>query len=122
MRILLRLLFVSLIASLAGCGAPSTTVFFAEGNCAECQPLIEKALKELKGVHEAAWAFETSLVTVSYDSTRISLDDMEAHLASKGFATGYFEPDTAARRTLPACCQETINRALKSAPSLPSGH
>lgn len=108
---------------LTGCSEPRKTAFFTEGNCAECKPLIEAVLKDTRGVREAVWDFETSMVDVMYDSLRTDEETIQKSLAAAGFSTGYFDADTAARKKLPACCREALSRKLKRPEAnLPAGH
>ncbi|TAE58933.1 MAG: copper chaperone, partial [Bacteroidetes bacterium] len=83
---------------LGACSEPRKTAFFTEGNCAECKALIEAVLRDTKGVNEAVWDFETSMVDVIYDSLRTDEETIQKALAAAGFATGYFDADTAARK------------------------
>lgn len=106
---------------LAGCqGDPAEMSFFTEGNCAQCGALIQEALAEQEGVASVDWSFETSLTTVAYYPDEIGEETMHQVLAAAGFRTGYYEPDTTARKQLPACCREPVERRLQQ--QLPTGH
>lgn len=113
--ILLSLLLMS-------CTEPQETLFFTEGNCEACGPLIERALEAVDGVKSATWDYGSSFTTVQYYPDEVSEETLQQALADAGFATGFYQPDTAARKALPACCQEPIDRKLQPAQPLPPGH
>jgi len=73
------------------------------GNCGMCKKRIEKAVK-LEGVKTAAWSPETKLLTVSYDTSRISNDDIQKAVAAVGHDTGKFTADDKVYSNLPGCC------------------
>lgn len=87
--------------------------FFAAGNCAACQALIESSLTEQSGIHAANWDFESSQVKVSYDPRKWDADRLQETVAAAGFNTGFFDADPTAQGQLPACCREQITRELK---------
>jgi copper chaperone CopZ len=111
-----------LILVLSSCSEPAEALFFTEGNCQECGPLIEAALEEVAGVEDATWSYETSFTTIQYDPSAVNEDQLQQALAEAGFATGFYPPNEAAREALPACCRERIDRKLEPARPLPQGH
>ena len=86
--------------------------FFVEGNCLECKVLIERAALAQEGVASANWEEENSQLEVSYHSSKINLDRIQEAVAQAGFSTQYFPADPEARKQLPLCCQEIIQRKL----------
>lgn len=67
---------------------PSSAITLAlEGmSCASCALRIEKGLKKVPGVADAAVNFATERATVSYDPTRASVDDLLAKVKATGYA------------------------------------
>jgi copper chaperone CopZ len=79
------------------------TVFTTYGNCAQCKTRIEKALK-IKEVKYAKWDKKKKLVTVTYDSSAISLDSLQQLVAAVGHDTEKFKALDAVYQELPSCC------------------
>ncbi|MCX6180765.1 MAG: heavy-metal-associated domain-containing protein [Bacteroidetes bacterium] len=81
-----------------------TSTFKVWGNCGTCKKTIEKSLK-VKGVEKADWNVKTKMITVTYDSTKISLDQIQKHIAAVGYDTDKYKGDDKAYSKLNACCQ-----------------
>ncbi len=100
---------------LASCGGNwQKAQFFAQGNCEACKALIEASLDDQPGIDSVGWDFASSLITVKYDPAKTTPDHLQQAIAKKGFETQFYPADAAAQKALPACCQEAINRKLKS--------
>ncbi len=54
-------------------------------SCAACSGRIEKALSQLNGVEHVDAIFSSNMVTVEYDESKISLDDIKAVLSKTGY-------------------------------------
>ena len=98
---------------LLGCSKPITVDFYVEGACEACKTVIEEKVKELDGVVTSDWDFETSLLTVAFEPGKVNEDYLQQFIANQGFETQFFPADPTARKSLPACCQESISRKLK---------
>ena len=108
-----------LLLILSACGNTQRTAFYVEGNCDACKSIIENTLDDARGVDSAGWDAASSIATVKYNDGRTTVDEIQQLLASKGFETQFFPADAAARKQLPACCQQPITRRLKEiAPQL----
>jgi copper chaperone CopZ len=79
------------------------TLFTAYGNCSQCKIRIEKALN-IKEVTFVKWNKDNKLVTVTYDSSAISLDSLQKRVAAVGHDTGKFKALDAVYQKLPPCC------------------
>ena len=53
-----------------------TEKFKVYGNCCMCETRIEKAVTELAGVTKADWDVETKMLEVSFDESKLKLDDV----------------------------------------------
>jgi periplasmic mercuric ion binding protein len=73
------------------------------GNCGMCKKRIEKAVK-LEGVKTASWDAELQTLTVTYDSTRITNDEIQKRVVAVGHDTEKYSADDAAYKKLPGCC------------------
>ena len=87
---------------LAGSALKST--FKVWGNCETCKETIEGSLK-VDGVTEASWSPETKMLSVSYDTTKINLDQVEKNIAAAGYDNVKYKGDDNAYANLPQCCK-----------------
>lgn len=53
-------------------------------HCASCKALIEEVVSELEGVSEVSVNYATEKMTVSYDESKVSIDDLKKTVASAG--------------------------------------
>lgn len=86
---------------LAGSEVKST--FKVWGNCDMCQETIEGSLKT-DGISTAHWNSETKQIEVHYDTTKISLDQVEQKIAAAGYDNVKYKGDDNAYSALPECC------------------
>ena len=75
------------------------------GNCGMCERRIEGALKELTGVRSADWSTETKLLSVSYDSKKVTLMEIKEKVASVGHDTDEVRAPDAVYNALHGCCK-----------------
>lgn len=84
------------------------------GNCGMCKKHIETALK-VPGVTTANWDKKTKVLTVSYDSSKISNEQVQQKVAAAGYDTPKFKADEKAYGKLDECCQyDRSGKASKS--------
>lgn len=85
-------------------GSDKTETFKVWGNCDKCKKTIEDA-SNLDGVKERNWNVESTLMTVKFDTTKVTLDAIEQAIAKAGYDNdGYFGDDYAYGK-LESCCQ-----------------
>lgn len=82
----------------------ATSTFKVWGNCEMCKETIEGSLK-VDGITKADWSTETKMINVSYDTTKISLDQIQKNIASVGYDNEKYKGDDKAYSGLPECCQ-----------------
>jgi mercuric ion binding protein len=82
----------------------STSTFKVWGNCEMCKETIEGSLKE-EGVYSSNWNTESKMIEVVYDSSKISLDQIQKNIASVGYDNEKYKGDDKAYSNLPGCCQ-----------------
>ena len=80
-----------------------TETFKVYGTCIQCKNRIEKTLDDL-GTYKANWSIETKMLTVSYDSTKLSKTKISKKLAGVGHDTEEFQTDEKTYNSLPKCC------------------
>ena len=74
------------------------------GNCEKCKKTIESACA-VDGVIEKNWDVESTLMTVKFDTTKITLDGIEQLIAKSGYDNNAYYGDDYAYGKLPDCCQ-----------------
>ena len=80
-----------------------TETFKVYGTCIQCKNRIETALADIN-VYKANWNIETKMLTVSYDSVKLSKIKISKKLASVGHDTEEFQADENTYNSLPKCC------------------
>lgn len=96
-----------LILALFSCntGSPEKTqTFKVWGNCEKCKSVIEASCK-VDGVIEKNWKIESTLMTIKFDSTKISIESIQQLIANSGYDNDGFYGDDYAYGKLPNCCQ-----------------
>lgn len=81
-----------------------TETFKVWGNCEKCKVAIETACN-LDGVSEKNWNVESTLMTVKFDTTKITLDGIQQSIAKAGYDNDTYYGDDYAYGKLPSCCQ-----------------
>lgn len=98
------ILFISTLFSLTIRAQVVTSTVSVKGNCEECKERIENAA-DIKGVKTSAWDEKKQALTVTYDSKKVSLQQIEKAVALSGHETGHEKADLKAYNGLPACCK-----------------
>lgn len=106
----LRFFSVALLVFLGGAvsAQSKTDSIKVSGNCGMCKKTIEKALK-VPGISSANWDKNSKMLAVSYDSSKVSLDQVQQKVAAAGYDTPKFKASDAAYSALPSCCQYDRN-------------
>jgi copper chaperone CopZ len=71
----------------------------------ECQRIIGKALAQAEGVLADSIRFGPGTVTVTYDSMKLALKNLEFIIADAGFDANRTPANATARAALPATCR-----------------
>ncbi len=103
--LILTVLVLSVLHLSAADGNVKTDTFKVYGNCGMCKNTIEKAAKSVDGVKSASWNVETDMITVSYNSTVVALDDIKKAIAVSGYDSDTHRATDAAYNKLHGCCQ-----------------
>ena len=74
------------------------------GNCEICKKRIEKAALSLKGVKMAKWDIPSNILSVTYNSNKILLDQIQSSIANVGHDTPLFKAPDNVYDQLPLCC------------------
>lgn len=84
--------------------AVKTTTIAVKGNCEQCKKRIENAA-DIKGVKISNWDEKTQVLTVTFNSEKVSQEQIEAAIAKSGHDAGTSKATDAAYKKLPGCCQ-----------------
>lgn len=82
----------------------TSSAFKVWGNCEMCKETIEGSLKA-DGITKADWNVDTKVLSVEFDSTKISIDQIEKNVASVGYDNEKYKGDDKAYSELADCCQ-----------------
>lgn len=102
----LIILFISLIftVKINAQSTIQTTTIAVKGNCDECKERIENAA-DIKGVKTSNWDEEKQAITVTFDSKKVTVEQIETAIAKSGHKTTHQAADIKAYNGLPACCK-----------------
>ncbi|MES2762135.1 MAG: heavy-metal-associated domain-containing protein [Bacteroidota bacterium] len=102
----LIIIFISLIFSVKihAQSCVQTTTISVKGNCDECKERIENAV-DIKGVKTSNWDEHKQAITVTYDSKKVTLEQIEMAIAKSGHKTSHQAADLKAYNGLPNCCK-----------------
>lgn len=95
-----------LLAMIAACSNPTfnkKSEFKVWGNCNMCKETIEEAV-DVTGVVAANWDKNTKVMQVSYDSTVITLPEIEKKIADAGYDNDMFKSSDGVYNDLHECC------------------
>ncbi len=104
---------VAIVFSISSCASGSgkanvvantTDTINVSGNCDMCKARIEKAAL-VDGVSKAEWSKETKLLTIVYDSAKVTNNSIQKNIAAVGHDTRMFKADEKAFNELPDCCK-----------------
>lgn len=108
MKALSYLFMLSLALSACSSGMPEsakTVELKVWGNCGMCKKTIEKSLDGAEGVLAADWNKDSKMMTLSYDTLKTSVANVEALIAAAGYDTQSLTADDEAYAGLHECCQ-----------------
>lgn len=75
------------------------------GNCGMCKKTIESSLKKKDGILSKTWNKETKILTVTYDSEKITIQKIGELVAEAGYDNQYATAPDEAYNNLHSCCQ-----------------
>ncbi|MES2566773.1 MAG: heavy-metal-associated domain-containing protein [Bacteroidota bacterium] len=108
MKVLFYIIFF-LSVGLFSCKTSSTSsqkteTFKVWGNCEKCKVTIENSVS-VDGVTEKDWNVESKLMTVKFDTMKVTLNGIQQLISKAGYDNDGFYGDDYAYAKLPACCQ-----------------
>lgn len=102
-KLFITAIFIQAFFSCTPAGSKTST-FKVWGNCGMCKKTIEESLVA-DGVLKADWNKTTKIMTIQYDTTKITLNDIHKKIASVGYDTEKERGDDKAYANLHECCQ-----------------
>ncbi|MBW6498604.1 MAG: heavy-metal-associated domain-containing protein [Bacteroidales bacterium] len=98
------LFLATILIPLLGFSNDHKAEFKVYGACGMCETRIENAAKSVDGVTTADWNRETKMLTIEYDTEKVSLDDVHKKIAEAGHDTDKVRAKDKVYNGLPACC------------------
>jgi copper chaperone CopZ len=81
-----------------------TSTFKVSGECGMCKKKIETSLR-VKGVSKVNWDLDTKMITVTYNTDKITIDEIHERIAAVGYDTEKVKAKDEAYAKLDACCK-----------------
>lgn len=81
-----------------------TVTFKVWGNCGTCKKNIEKSVN-VEGVSKADWNKDSKIMTITFDSSKITLEQIQKRIAAVGYDTELYKGNDKAYNKLDKCCQ-----------------
>lgn len=81
-----------------------TETFKVWGNCEKCKKTIESAVS-VNGVTHKDWNVGSKLMTITFDTTKVKLGQLQQLIAKSGYDNDKFYGDDYSYDKLETCCQ-----------------
>lgn len=78
---------------------------YVYGRCDMCRARIEKVTNRMSAVAEAKWDEDTQMLSIKFDKSKLSRQDIELRLSQAGHDTKDVKSSEAIYKSLPKCCQ-----------------
>ena len=78
--------------------------FEVNGNCEICKKRIEKAALSVKGVKMVIWDIPSNIITVTHNTNKAPLQNIQKAIAYVGHDTPLFKASDEVYNGLPMCC------------------
>ncbi len=88
-----------------------TATYAVRGECEDCQQRIESTLHKMK-IPQASWSYETEMLTVTFDSTKVTKDAILKKIADVGHDNELYKASDAVYKKLPDCCHYDRKKAM----------
>ena len=80
-------------------------VIQTSAECGQCKERIESELNYTKGIKYAELNLEDLKLTVKYNSSKLTLDDLKNQISKLGYDADDVKAEKEAYQKLPKCCQ-----------------
>ncbi len=102
--ILISIFLLGTLSYKAQDASTKTATLIVSGNCEQCQTRIENAA-DIKGVKIASWSSKSKILSVTYNSDKVTIEQIEAAIVAKGHDIGAMKATEASYNKLPNCCR-----------------
>ena len=85
-----------------------TEKFKISGNCEQCKARIEKAAYKMKGVKDVNWDADSKMLTVIYNSQKVTLSQIKSEIVKAGHDAGDMKATDSSYSSLPDCCKYRV--------------
>ena len=105
-KLLTTSLFIAFFSlfSFASFAETITSTFKVSGECGMCKKKIETSLR-VKGVSKVNWDLDTKMITVTFNTDKITIDEIHERIAAVGYDTEKVKAKDEAYAKLDACCK-----------------
>jgi len=105
-KLLTTSLFIAFFSlfSIASFAETITSTFKVSGECGMCKKKIETSLR-IKGVSKVNWDLDTKMITITYNTDKITIDEIHERIAAVGYDTEKVKAKDEAYAKLDACCK-----------------
>lgn len=100
----------------------NTETFKVYGNCGMCKSRIESTLKTVEGIKSAKWDVDSKMITVTFDSDKITLLKINEIIAAAGHDTDKVQAVEKVYNGLPGCCKYDRAASKDKSEKSNSGH
>lgn len=83
----------------------SDTSLIVNGVCGMCKMTIETAVEDLEGVSKVNWDVDSKVLSLSYDQSKLTLEDINLAVNKSGYDTEYSTASEEAYQKLHGCCK-----------------
>lgn len=95
----LTLIFVSFSLSYAFANKIAEAQIKTSAHCGSCKTKIEKSVNKLDGVIQSNLDLDSKIITVKYDSDKLSVDDIRARIKKVGYEADLVDGSTTTTET-----------------------
>jgi copper chaperone CopZ len=105
--LILAIILLTTLGTFAQDKTTTTTIketIAVNGNCGMCKKTIKKSL-DVKGIKKANWDIDKKLLSVTYNSSKITNDEIQKLVAAAGYDTEKYKADDEVYKNLHGCCK-----------------
>ena len=102
---LLALLFIGAVSAQEKTSGKQTVIIKTSAECGQCKERIEEKLNYMKGISFAELNYETRELTVKFNASKITLDEIRKAVSELGYDADEVKANPEAQAKLPMCCQ-----------------
>ena len=113
-KISFTVILLGLLLSFNSSAQNVDTSLVVNGVCGMCKLNIETAVEELKGVNKVSWDVESKILSLNYDDSVVTLEQINKAVNLAGYDTEYSTANEEAYEKLHGCCKYRDPEVVKS--------